>query len=228
MIRLTPRLAAVAELVPTGRMLADIGTDHAYLPAYLVGSGAVPGAIASDLREGPLDAARATLATEGLLDRVALRAGSGLTVLQPHEVATVTICGMGGLLVNAILAEGPLAGVERLVLQPNTDEPAVRQWLANHGWRLVDERLIEEERHFYVAMAAERGAMCLTPVEQLLGPHLIRAGGPTFKRYVQLLLKRNAAALAGASSSPAARARAAALTDEKRLLEEVLGHGHGR
>ncbi|OTA40317.1 MAG: hypothetical protein A6D92_19525, partial [Symbiobacterium thermophilum] len=174
MIPLPPRLAAVARHVPPGRPFADIGTDHAYLPVHLVQSGRVPRAVAGDVRPGPLQAARATVAAAGLTDRIDVRLGSGLTVLAPGEAACVAICGMGGPLIARILAEGPLTGVERLVLQPMGGEAQLRRWLAESGWRLVAEEIVADGGRLYPVLVAEPGRMSLSRMEEEVGPLLLR------------------------------------------------------
>ncbi|HEY8346746.1 MAG TPA: class I SAM-dependent methyltransferase [Symbiobacteriaceae bacterium] len=228
MVTLSPRLAAVADLVLPGLPVADIGTDHGYLPVYLVQAERIPRAVASDISPGPLEAARRTVAAEGLGDRIDLRLGPGLSVLQPGEAATVVIAGMGDDLVASILDEaaatGRLAGVRRLVLQPMGTGETVRQWLASHGWRLVAERLVAEGRHIYVILAAEPGEMHLTEGELLVGPCLRRDGDPLLVPYVMRLLDQSRRALAGARQArgPAGQARAALLQRRIQQLEEVL------
>lgn len=232
MINLPPRLAVVARYVLDGEPFADIGTDHGYLPAHLVATGRVPRAIAGDVLPGPLEAARATVEAEGLADRILLRLGSGLTVVAPGEAASAAICGMGGPLMVRLLAEGPLEGIRRLILQPNTDEDLVRAWLAANGWRLVAEAIAPDGRKLYPVLVAERGPMRLTRMEEVVGPLLLRQGGPLVHQYVerQLALAREALAGAGRSDRPAARERAAGLAEHARLLEaalEQLGGGSG-
>lgn len=224
MIRLSPRLAAVAGHVPVGMALADIGTDHGYLPAYLVAAGRVPRAVAADVQAGPLEVARQTVAGAGLSDRIDLRLGNGLRVLQPGEAACITICGMGGPLICEILAAGPLEGVRRLVLQPMGGEEHVRAWLAGHGWRLTDEELVADGGRIYAVLVAEPGAMTLTETERLVGPFLLQAGGPLFTAHVSALLAQARQAYAGAQRSdrPVARERAQGLAERIALLEEVV------
>lgn len=221
---LTPRLAAAASYVLRGRPLADIGTDHAYLPAHLVETGAVPRAIAADVLPGPLEAARSTVLDAGLSHQVELRLGNGLKVLKQGEVATVTICGMGGPLIAEILAAGPLAGIERLVLQPMGGEESLRRWLTENGWQIRDETLVEDGGRIYILIVAERGAMELTAAETYLGPHLLKKGGPLLARYAAILLEQARRAQAGAARSdrPEARARTEALQSRINLLEEVI------
>lgn len=220
----------MARLVLPGEPLADIGTDHAYLPAYLVAAGSIPAAIAGDILPGPLDAARTTVQTAGLDQAIALRLGPGLAPIAPGEAATVTICGMGGPLIAEILAQGPLDGVRRLVLQPMGGEERVRAWLAHNGWRLMAEELVEDGGRLYVILAAEPGAMALSEVEMAVGPFLRSAGGPLFCRYLQGQIDLALQALDGAqrSTRPEGRERADALRGRIRLLKEVLDHAEGR
>lgn len=224
MITLSPRLAAVAEYVLPGAPMADIGTDHAYLPCFLVQSGHIPGAVAADILPGPLEAARATVAEAGLTDRVELRLGNGLRVLKPGDVTTATICGMGGPLIAEILAAGPTEELQRLVLQPMGGEERLREWLAANGWRLMAERLVEDAGRIYVIMAAEPGEMHLSELDAMMGPFIRLSGGPLLARYAGIILNQARRALAGASGStrPEAVARVAELTARIKLLEEVI------
>lgn len=223
---LTPRLAAVAAHVLAGAPMADVGTDHAVLPVYLVASGRVPRAVASDRLPGPLAAARRTVLAAGVADRVDLRLGEGLAVLAPGEVACVTLAGMGGALMARILGARPqvLAKLELLVLQPNTGEDTLRRWLAGHGWRLAAEELVADGGRGYVVLVAAPGAPGpLTEADFLLGPHLRRRGGAAFRRYVQGELARVRRALVGAQQARRPDAdKLAGLAQRVRLLEEAL------
>lgn len=107
-LQLTPRLQAVADLVPKGARLADVGTDHAHLPVWLLLEGRISGAIASDIRPGPLERAKGTVEAYRVEERVSLRLCPGLEGITAHEVDTVTICGMGGDMMTDILGAAPL------------------------------------------------------------------------------------------------------------------------
>lgn len=203
--------------------MADIGTDHAYLPAYLIETGAVPRAIAGDVMPGPLEAARQTVESAGLADRIELRLGNGLQVLKPGEATTVTLCGMGGALMAELLAAVSLASIERLVLQPMESPERLRAWLTGHGWRISHEELVEDAGRIYVVMAAERGDQHLEPDQLLIGPLLQAAGGEILQRYSARWIAQLERAVAGARQSdrPEAVARVATLMEEIALLRAV-------
>ena len=220
------RLSAVGELVIGGAPMADIGTDHAGLPAWLVGSGRVPRAIAIDVAEGPI--AAATAGTAGL-SGIEVRRGDGLSPLRDGEVATVVIAGMGGALMRRLVDAGVPAGVRRLVLQPNTEWTATRAWIAAHEWALEDERIVEDRGKFYVVLAVAPVAGEAPGWDEAdleLGPISRRRGDPVWRRWVASrcdTLRRaiEAAVAAGAPDDP----RRAAL---RRCLEIYTNAHCGR
>ena len=160
-IHLTPRLQMTADLAPEGARLADVGTDHAYLPAALILEGKIPWAIAADLRQGPLDRARATVRECGLTGRVAFRLCDGLTGIQPGEVDAVVIAGMGGETIAAILSAAPWVrtGDVPLILQPMSSFPDLRGWLQGNGFAIQEERLAREGEMLYTALLVRAGEM---------------------------------------------------------------------
>ncbi len=153
---LDARLQAVAAQIRRGSRIADIGTDHAYLPVYLVGEGICPSAIASDLREGPLAAAERTVSAAMLSDRIDLRLADGLAAITPDEADDVAIAGMGGETIIAILQAAPdwHTAHHRFVLQPMTRAEDLRAWLLHHGFTIERERLVIDGRHLYPVMTA--------------------------------------------------------------------------
>lgn len=157
--QLSKRLAEVASLVPTGCRLADIGSDHAYLPVHLLVQGKICAAIAGEINEGPLQAAKKQVEKLGLDSVVDVRKGDGLEVIESGEVDVISIAGMGGALICQILDAGieKLHKVQRLILQPNVASHLVRQWLLDHGWELKQESLIEEDGKYYEVLMAEPG-----------------------------------------------------------------------
>ena len=184
---LSERLRAVAFLAAAGRCVADVGTDHGYIPIYLLEQGKFQRAIAMDLREGPLCRARENRDHYGFRERMDLRRGDGLCALEPGEADTVVIAGMGGGLVIKILTEGKdvLEGVEKLVLQPQSEIGRVREFLQKSEYRIEAEHMVWEDGKFYPMMRAVHGHMDpLDDLERRYGPLLLRQKDPCLGRYL--------------------------------------------
>lgn len=226
-LALAGRLAAIAAFIPPGSVVADIGTDHARLPVYLVRKGICPRVLATDLHEKPYQSACRAVAAHALGDRIEVRRGDGLQPLLPGEVDLVVVAGMGGNTIRQILATGAgvLAAVKRLVLQPMTDAGDLRRWLVENGWRLVDEKLVEEDGRLYVIMAAEPGREETTEPWLLeVGPRLVEKCDPLLCKHLEKIKKeyqRVLCCLAG-SRSPAAERKALDLTVKLHRVKEVL------
>ena len=154
--RLDARLKAIAEFVPIGSRVADIGTDHAQLAIELIESGRASKVIAADKNDGPLDAARKNISVAGLDDRIDIRLGDGLKVLRADEVDVVCMAGMGGALMVEILSAGVEESIERLILQPMNAVDRVRAWLELNGWIIIDEDLAEVGGIVYEIICAGR------------------------------------------------------------------------
>lgn len=173
--KLSQRLETVASFVPTGAVVADIGSDHAYLPCYLVHQGVASRAIAGEVVKGPYESAERQVRTEGLTNKITVRLADGLAAVQPSDyVDTVTIAGMGGPLIVSILEKHPesLQTVTRLILQPNIHAKVIREWALRNGWALTDEVILEEDGKIYEVLVLQRGPMTLTEQEILFGKFL--------------------------------------------------------
>lgn len=170
-IELTPRLRMVADLIPQGARLADIGTDHAYLPAALIQEGKIPGAIAADLRQGPLSRAKETVREHDLTDKVMFRLCNGLAGIRPREVDAIAIAGMGGETIAAILNAAPWTRELDipLVLQPMSSMSDLRCWLEGSGYNIVTEALAREGETIYTALLVRAGRMELSMAERWVG-----------------------------------------------------------
>lgn len=171
-MELSPRLRSAAELVPRGAHFADIGTDHAYLPVWLILQGVIENAIAADLRRGPLERARETAEKYSVSDKMDFRLCDGLTGLREGEADAIVIAGMGGETIAGILADAPWTkndGVT-LILQPMSSQPELRHWLGENGYTIEEERLSREENKLYTVLRVKAGEMgALTPAELWAG-----------------------------------------------------------
>ena len=150
------RLEAIRRMIRPGCGVIDVGTDHAYLPLSLARDG-YPGALlASDLREGPLAAARRSAAQAGLSGRLCFLLADGLDACPPDAVDTIVIAGMGGDTICGILdrAEWCMNGAYRLILQPMTKPEVLRYWLTNNGFRIEEEALAEDAGTVYQILSA--------------------------------------------------------------------------
>ncbi|MBD2844435.1 tRNA (adenine(22)-N(1))-methyltransferase TrmK [Paenibacillus sp. IB182496] len=247
-MELSKRLSVVAELLREQRV-ADIGSDHALLPVYLIREKLATAVVAGEYNPGPLAAARRQVKAAGLSGRVDVRGGDGLEVLVPGEVEAICLAGMGGGLIRDILEkgrrEGKLEGVRELVLQPNIGAELVRAWLVRHDWYLDAERILEEDGKIYEVLRASRpaesrslnarlyadGALVLgggraLPGRQLyrLGPWLLREAGAVWRRHwesEQAKLERVAAGL-GKASGPEAKDKAREVQVQIETIKEVL------
>ena len=142
-INLSQRLSAAAAWVPLGARLCDVGTDHAALPIRLMQEGRVRRAIATDIRQGPLDRARGNVERYGYTGQIELRLCDGLAEVRREEVNAVTICGMGGNMIASILEAAPWTRERTdLILQPMKSQGELRSWLRDHGYRVNRERVL--------------------------------------------------------------------------------------
>ena len=154
---LSKRLQAVADMVDKGSKIADVGTDHGFVPIYLVGSGKVNQAIAMDVRKGPLDRARQNVAEYGLEDKIMLRLSDGLEKLSQGEADEMICAGMGGPLMVKILEEGNPREkrLKYLILEPQSDILCFRKYLRKNGYSIISEKFIEEDGKYYPVIKAE-------------------------------------------------------------------------
>lgn len=156
MISLDKRLSMVASMVRRGSRVADIGTDHAYLPVYLIQNGVCPGGIAADIGAGPLEAARHTINEAALTDKIILRLGDGLSPVSPDEADDIVVAGMGGETIVEILsaADWVKDARLRLICQPMTRAEELRRWLLTNGFSITEERLVRDGHRLYPVLGA--------------------------------------------------------------------------
>ncbi len=156
MIRLSPRLAAVAALVPQGARVADVGTDHGHLAVFLLSQGIAASVVATDIRPGPLAAAKQNIEAAGLSERVSLRLCDGLADVLPEEADVIVLAGMGGETVAGILSRAPWAMEDGrlLLLAPQSKQMLLRTWLFEHGCGIREERLVRDAGRIYPILSA--------------------------------------------------------------------------
>ena len=155
LITLPPRLSAVADLVGSCNLLADIGTDHAHLPVAMIQSGRCNRAFACDVNEGPLLRAKSAVEKYGLSHRISLIRSDGLHAV-PKEYDALVIAGMGGDLIARILYECPPACAEKIILQPMTKPEVLRRFLFRHGYSILQERAVTEGEKRYILLSVAR------------------------------------------------------------------------
>ncbi|WP_073526970.1 tRNA (adenine(22)-N(1))-methyltransferase [Pseudomonas fluorescens] len=197
---LSMRLERVAAHVPAGARLADIGSDHAYLPVALMRRGAIAAAVAGEVAATPFHAAQRTVNDNGLARHITVRLADGLTAIEPADAITaISLCGMGGETIRDILDSGKahLNGRERLILQPNGGEQPLRQWLMDNGYQILHEELLRENRFYYEIIVAERTeAMTYTAEQLYFGPLQMQARRPEFLAKWQRILREKRKTLA--------------------------------
>jgi tRNA (adenine22-N1)-methyltransferase len=222
------RLERVAANVPAGARLADIGSDHGYLPVALLRRGAITAAVAGEVAATPFHAAQRTVRDNGLEQQVAVRLANGLAAIKPQDgITAISVCGMGGETIRDILDSGKahLSGRERLILQPNGGEQPLRQWLMDNGYTILTEELLHENRFYYEIIVAERaGPVAYSAAQLYFGPLHLQARSPVFVAKWQRTLREKQKTLA---SLEQARQRAAedkvqALAQQVRWITELL------
>ena len=143
--KLSARLRCAASMVREGSFVADVGTDHAYLPIALALEGKIRGAVASDINAGPVERGRKNIEEHALTDRISVVMTDGLSGIEPYAPNDILILGMGGELIARILECAPWTKDQsiRLCLQPMTHAEALRSFLLDNGYSIIDEQLAE-------------------------------------------------------------------------------------
>ncbi|TWD51885.1 tRNA (adenine22-N1)-methyltransferase [Pseudomonas sp. SJZ131] len=198
---LSMRLERVAAHVPAGARLADIGSDHGYLPVALMRRGLIAAAVAGEVALTPFNAAQRTVRESDLDAQISVRHASGLAAIEPGDaINAISICGMGGETIRDILdcGQSRLSGNERLILQPNGGEQPLRQWLMDNGYQILCEELLRENRFYYEIIVAERAEPVTYSAEELyFGPLQMQARSPEFLDKWQRILREKHRTLSG-------------------------------
>ncbi len=216
--KLSPRLLAAADLVRPMATLADVGTDHAYLPIYLCKLGKIRSAIASDINEGPVERAKINIAAHSLAKKISVMLTDGLSGVREHSPTDIVICGMGGELIISILstAEWTKNKSIRLILQPMTHADKLRAYLLSEGYTIIDEKLAREEKVYQIICAEYSGKTEeYSPLELIFGKHNIERGGEELSLYAKYVRSVFEVRLRGKQSAGADTA------EEENMLQKI-------
>lgn len=241
-IELSKRLKLVASFVEPGALVADVGTDHGYVPIWLVQEGVAAGGIAMDVNQGPLERAKAHIAACGLSGRIQVRLGDGLSALSGEEADTVIIAGMGGPPIVRILTEGleTARRMKRLILSPQSELWSVRAFLERNGFVIEDDAMTEEDGKYYTVICARSaggyigdGTFCVSERKRLewkYGKCLLERKDPVLKvfleqerqKYRKVLDRLDNARDENDSGSLGRQARKKEVEDEIALIERAF------
>ena len=224
-MKLNNRLMMITKQIPQCNILADIGTDHAFIPIYAVKHEICAKALAADLREGPLKIAHENIKKHKLENSIETRLGNGLQPISLFECDVIVIAGMGGQLIRDILA----ASLEKahkakmLILQPNNATDSLRRWLDGNGFHIIGETLALDAGKLYCIMKVK---WTDTVVEKddfayYIGEKLLESRDPLLKRYLTKKLGEIEVIIEGRSKSKAAG------KCELENLGEKLGESEG-
>ena len=219
-MELSKRLKAVAELVTPGMRLADVGTDHGYIPIYLTEAGVIPSAIAMDINKGPLDRAKEHIREHGLEGKIQTRLSDGLKNLQMNEADCMIAAGMGGGLVIRILSEerDTAGSLKELILQPQSEIDSVRKYLTEEGYRIVAEDMVYEDGKYYPMMKAVpcmagAGEIPYSEEELEFGRVLLQQAHPVLGQFLEREMEIQNRILSALESQESVRA--------KKRMEEI-------
>lgn len=199
-MKLTDRLYKIASFVTDGKRIADIGTDHGYIPVYLLKNNKIPFAILADINKGPLENARKEVRHNSLENKTDLRCGSGIEVLEKGEVDEIIIAGMGGILIADILeAKKEVAqNAEKLILQPMQAQEELRKYLLNNGYEIMEETLENEDFRIYEIMTAKYTGKNNIPEDEIyyeVGEKLLNNKNELFIEFINKKIRSNKAIL---------------------------------
>ena len=223
---LSPRLRLIADVVPPCDCAADIGTDHAYLPVYLIRQNRCRNAIATDLRPGPLKRAEATLCRFHTEGKIALRLGSGAEILHPGEADVIVVAGMGGLVMGEMLRTSAdvFAAAKQIIFQPMTAVSELRQAISENGFSITDEYLAKEDTTLYhiLVVASMPESVPYSEEELVFGRKLMENRPEHFDEYILHMRQKYQTVLKGSALSHTADA--AVRHDEAMRLLNYLSH----
>jgi len=192
-MNLSPRLLEIAKMVDKDSIVADIGTDHGYIPVYLIENQISKKVIACDINEAPLQSAINYINTKKLNEKIDTRLGDGLSPINIGEVDTAIIAGMGGILITNILDDNKdiVKTIEKFILQPMIASSDLRKYLYKNNYKIIDEKLVREDNRFYEIIVAVHGKDEIkNNIYYEIGKKLIEKKDPLLKLYVEKKMKK--------------------------------------
>ncbi len=193
MLNLSERMLMAAKMVRQGNAVADIGTDHAYLPAFLVLNGISPKALACDVRKGPLDNAKKTVEYYEISDKITLRLSDGFDEIEPFEADDFIMCGMGGTLMEELVSRSYWLkdSSKRIIVQPQSHAEDIRRFFIENGFEILFEDACIDSGKLYCAMAAEyTGCISEKPISYIYTGELPECRKPEAKKYLENIRAR--------------------------------------
>ncbi|WP_422486506.1 tRNA (adenine(22)-N(1))-methyltransferase [Gudongella sp. DL1XJH-153] len=194
-MNLSPRLKRIADFIPNNSIVADVGTDHGYVPKYLIDKGISKLVIATDISKGSLQKTVDYIREENLEEEITTRLGDGLDPIRPFEVDTLVIAGMGGLLIAEIMSKSMEVSksINTLILQPMVGSPELRKYLLQNNFRIVDEDLVREGDKFYEIIVAKTGLQKFDKeLDYEISPVMLKKkNSPVLREFVEMKIKMN-------------------------------------
>lgn len=202
-IKLSPRLKAIAEQIPMGSSVADIGTDHGYIPVWLAQSGGYGAIAATDIRSGPLENAKKAAAAYDVGNKISFSLCCGLNFPKSDRYQTVVIAGMGGEQITSILQDAAWTkNGTLLILQPNSKIDSLNEWLTCNGYRIRKVKLVKDSGRIYQILVVSGGSEpSYTHAQQLIHPLYLEQRDPLLPEYLDGLIKKYTAAVNGMRQS---------------------------
>lgn len=187
-MNLSDRLKTVGGMIKDVNTIIDVGTDHAYIPIYLIKNNIIERAIASDINSGPVEKAKKNVSDYNLGDKISCRLGGGLTTVKPKEVDAAIIAGMGGNLIRDIIEESKevFKNLDYAILQPVQNPEVLREYIYKSGYKIIDEELVKEEDKFYEIFKVKYDNKIkeIQPIHYEISETLIKKKHPVMKEYL--------------------------------------------
>ena len=219
MNNLSDRLKLIADLVIPGESVADIGTDHGFVPIHLLAENIVPYAILTDVNQSPIDIAASHLREVGIDKQYYdLRCGDGLNTLKEGEVSTVIIAGMGGELIEQILGvnKEKSHSFKRFILQPRTHANELRYYLTNNNYKFVDYKLVKEKFRICEIFVVQPTNEIQVSDNDLISRFLLKKNDPLIKEFIDTKITSATTVLQSLNNSNEDT------TSQKKLFSEII------